>query len=38
MLLSLKGNLSVCQIVDPQLTVRMGIEMGILDAYEVQLP
>ena len=38
MLLSLRGNLSVCQIVDPQLTVRMGIEMGILDAYEVQLP
>lgn len=38
MLLSLKGNLSVCQIVDPQLTVRMGIDESILDAYEVKLP
>lgn len=38
MLLSLRGNLSVCQIVDPQLTVRMGIENEILDAYGVQLP
>ena len=38
MLLSLKGNLSICQIVDPQLTVRMGIDQAILDAYEVQLP
>lgn len=38
MLLSLKGNLSVCQIVDPQLTVRMGIEESILDAYDVVLP
>lgn len=38
MLLSLKGNLSVCQIVDPQLTVRMGIDQSILDAYAVKLP
>lgn len=38
MLLSLKGDLSVCQIVDPQLTVRMGIEQSILDAYGVTLP
>lgn len=38
MLLSLKGNLSVCQIVDPQLTVRMGIDQSILDAYQVVLP
>ncbi|MBR5390153.1 MAG: acetamidase/formamidase family protein [Clostridia bacterium] len=38
MLLSLKGDLSVCQIVDPQLTVRMGIEQNILDAYGVMLP
>ena len=38
MLLSLKGDLAVCQIVDPQLTVRMGIDQSILDAYEVKLP
>lgn len=38
MLLSLKGDLSVCQIVDPQLTVRMGIDQAILDAYDVVLP
>lgn len=38
MLLSLKGDLSVCQIVDPQLTVRMGIDQSILDAYGVVLP
>ena len=38
MLLSLVGDLSVCQIVDPQLTVRMGIDQSILDAYEVKLP
>lgn len=38
MLLSLKGDLSVCQIVDPQLTVRMGIDQDILDAYGVVLP
>jgi len=38
MLLSLVGDLSVCQIVDPQLTVRMGIDQSILDAYEVCLP
>ncbi len=38
MLLSLAGDLSVCQIVDPQLTVRMGIDQSILDAYEVTLP
>ena len=38
LLLSLVGDLSVCQIVDPQLTVRMGIDQSILDAYEVQLP
>lgn len=38
MLLSLKGNLTVCQIVDPQLTVRMGIDQSILDAYAVVLP
>jgi len=38
MLLSLVGDLAVCQIVDPQLTVRMGIDQSILDAYEVKLP
>ena len=38
MLLSLVGDLSVCQIVDPQLTVRMGIDQSILDTYEVKLP
>ncbi|MBR7146104.1 MAG: acetamidase/formamidase family protein [Oscillospiraceae bacterium] len=38
MLLSLVDDLSVCQIVDPQLTVRMGIDQSILDAYEVKLP
>ena len=38
MLLSLKGNLSICQIVNPQVTVCMGIEQEILDAYEVKLP
>ncbi len=38
MLLSLSGDLAVCQIVDPQLTVRMGIAQSILDAYGVVLP
>ena len=34
----LLGALSVCQIVDPLLTVRMGIDQSLLDAYEVKLP
>lgn len=38
MLLSIKGDLAVCQIVDPARTVRMEIDEGILDAYGVQLP
>ena len=38
MLRSLGGDLSVCQIGDPQLTVRMGIDQSILDTYEVKQP
>ena len=38
MLLSLQGNLAVCQIVDPLLTVRMELPKTILDAYGVKLP
>jgi len=38
MLLSIKGDLAVCQIVDPARTVRMEIDEGILDACGVQLP
>ena len=37
-LLSLKGNLTVCQIVDPLLTVRMGLELGILEDLGITLP
>ena len=38
MLLSIKGDLAVCQIVDPARTVRMEIDESILDAYKVKLP
>ena len=38
MLLSLKGDLAVCQIVDPARTVRMEIDEHILDDYGVVLP
>lgn len=38
MLLSIKGDLAVCQIVDPARTVRMEIDESILEAYGVKLP
>ena len=37
-LLSIKGDLAVCQIVDPARTVRMEIDESILEAYGVRLP
>jgi amidase len=33
MLLSLMGNLHICQIVDPLMTVRMEFPLWILEAY-----
>ncbi len=38
MLLSLVGDLAICQIVDPLKTVRMEIPLAVLRAYEVSLP
>jgi len=37
-LLSLKGNLAICQIVDPLKTVRMDLDKSALDAYGYKLP
>ena len=37
-LLSLKGDLVICHIINELLTVRMEIDKSILDAYEVKLP
>lgn len=38
MLLSLAGDLRICQVVDPEVTVRMEIRRDVLDAYGVTLP
>ena len=37
-LLSLQGDLAICHIINDLLTVRMEIDMSILDAYGVKLP
>lgn len=37
-LLSLKGDLIICHIINELLTVRMEIDMSILNAYDVVLP
>jgi amidase len=38
MLLSLQGNLRICQVVDPLMTVRMELPIDILDKYNYKLP
>lgn len=38
MLLSLKGDLRICQIVDPMKTARMEVPLSLLDACGVRLP
>lgn len=38
MLLSLKGDLAICQMVDPLITVRMELDMDILYKYGYKLP
>jgi len=38
MLLSLVGDLIVCQIVDPLMTVRMEVPLDVLATYGVKLP
>lgn len=37
-LLSLVGNMEVCQVVNPQVTARMTVPSWVLDAYSYQLP
>ena len=37
MLLSVVGNLHICQIVDPLMTARMEFPLWILEEYEYQL-
>ena len=37
MLLSLKGNLIICQIVNPLKTVRMEIDRNVAEAYHIDL-
>ena len=38
MLLSLAGNLSICQIVNPEKTVRLELSRKILKDLSIQLP
>lgn len=38
MLLSLRGDLRICQIVDPNMTARMELGKDVLAAYGVELP
>lgn len=38
MLMSLKSDMAVCQIVDPQKTIRVELPLEIFDTYQYQMP